>query len=172
MVEEKDNEYFKQFTDLKKLNEGTFAVAYLMSDGRVLRHSQTELDGFMILAQLKDFEAKEFGILKIFSFDSEWSEYAITERLYHLDVDTFSDVFEHVSTHFNEIVESDNYEALEEIIKHEHKELKELLIKAFNLGRFLIDGGYRFLMDIKRDNIMARKNGELVLSDPIGCLDI
>lgn len=172
MTEEKDNEYFKQFTDLKKLNEGTFAIAYQMADGKVLRHSKTELDGFSILCQLKDFEAEEFGLLKIYAYDSDYSEYAITERLHHLDTDTFSDVFEQVSAHFNEIVMSDNYDALEEIIRFENEELKELLIKAFNLGRFLIEDGYRFVMDIKQSNIMARKNGELVLSDPIGCLDI
>lgn len=150
------------FKEMKPYATGKFAVVYLLGEDKVVRKSETELDGFKLILGLTPEERKYFCLPEIFEIDEEDHEWCVIQRLknVYLDLPEWF-CFEK----FNKAMSFD-----ERLIPN--KEVCELLNAAIELHKYITDMGANVLLDLSETNIMQDDNGKLYLSDPLGCLDI
>lgn len=165
MSQLQDFDYFTRFlAGARPISRGEFAQVYALPDNSdmVLRVSEAETDGFRLLVGLTDEERVKFRLPKFYHHE-ECGEFVIMERLYPIDPSILSEEFRLEPNTFNRqrIIQDD-----------ENEKVKDLLNTALALNNHLIDLGSYFELDVNTRNIMLRKCGELVLSDPIGWLDI
>lgn len=153
-------------TKLIKIGSGRSAEVFDLDTDKVYRQSFSETDGFIATLYLSNEQRKEYKLSKIIDFDTDNHMWSVCEKLYKTDPDRlvslnglWDDIndFRCVPCH---LWEDD----------HELATLISLGIKLFN---DLYKMGYPVWdLDMNNHNIMQRSNGELVLTDPIGTLDI
>lgn len=148
------------------ISRGQYAEVYALTSDTVLRKSLTEVDGFRCICWLSDEERARFGLPVIKEIEEECS-WAVVEKLQRCGEALFQDMGEADWDYLN----SDSPVIL--IEKFAYPELGELLNKAIALFNYLTEEGYPVSsLDLHPRNIMKRQDGTLVLSDPIGELDI
>lgn len=142
-----------------KIGSGQNAVVYALSDSMVKRVSR-ETDGFRLLADLSDEQRVFYKLPVIHSYDDD-TYTAIVEKLYPVDPDRLEGI--------NWVYINDCFDIIEEITD---QELKLLIERAIALHHYFTEQGAWVDLDVHPSNIMQRLSGELILSDPLGYLDI
>lgn len=143
----------------KLVGEGNFAKVYLSDcPNKVIRVSKNFNDGFSLI--LKNMDLLDYNkIVKIYSFTKDLKE-SLLEKLDPLE---------------NGILYNIDWEEVNEehfLGSVENQEVKELLQYGIDLyGKIYQTEKVFFELDLRPENIMLRKNGTLVLSDPFGYVD-
>jgi hypothetical protein len=154
--------------DISKLaliGQGVFASVYSLTEDTVYRVGGDQLDGWKMIGWLTDEEREFYCLPKVYSVDEEEGNWAVVEKLYPVGSALFQDFGDRdwsiLNLHQKVIIDIGN------------EQLKALLDKAIAAFHYLKEKGYPIqLLDIHPRNIMKRKDGTLVLSDPFGELDI
>lgn len=150
----------------KRLGQGVCATVYELTEDTVLRESDDETDGFRAVCWLSDEDRERFCLPKILEVDEEDYHWAVIERLYPVGGALFQELghtdWDIINKHITCLVD----------VKNER--LQALLDKAFELYRYVTDELEMpvLRLDLHHRNIMQRKDGTLVLSDPFHYLDI
>lgn len=159
-------------SQLEKIGNGVFSKVYALDNNWVVKLSSVETDGFRVIHDLPDSIIQRYSlpIIDKSRSDSEEGLFVI-EKLYPLD----SDVFEGTNfaiTVLNDLHECKGLKGNFKAYIHEKHYLRPIFEKAERLLCLLLRLGYPVCLDINNKNIMQRPNGELVLSDPFGYLNI
>lgn len=157
---------------LKLLGKGVFSKVYDLDEHSVLKVSTDETDGFSIIHDLSDKVINKYSLPRIDKQRSNPEEgHYVIEKLYPIDPSLFDDT-ELVMTIFLDLAECPNLKSrFKQYIQPTHP-LFDIFCKAEHVFCLLFRYGYPISLDITTTNIMVRRNGELVLSDPFGKLDI
>lgn len=142
-----------------KIGGGQNAIVFAIDDLTVKRVG-CETDGFRLLGDLTDEQRAYYKVPVIHSYDDD-TYTAVVEKLYPADPDRFEGI--------NWVYINDCFDINEEITD---KELKLLIERAIELHHYFADQGAWVDLDVHPANIMQRPSGELVLSDPLGHLDV
>jgi len=145
-------------TDVK-IGSGQNAVVYVLNDTMVKRVGR-ETDGFRLLADLTDSQCAHYKLPVIHSYDDD-TYTAIVEKLYPADPDRFEGI--------NWTYINDCFDTLEDV---DDEELALVIRRGIELHHYFVEQGAVVDLDLHPSNIMQRLTGELVLSDPLGYLDI
>lgn len=140
------------------IGRGAHASVFNLNAQTVMRIG-SETDGFRLIADLTEREREYYKLPVIYHYDDD--NYSATiERLYPIDLDRVSDI--------NWDAINDYFEVPDDL----DDELTLLIQRGIELHhRFVKDGAWVDL-DLNSNNIMQRLTGELVISDPLGYLDI
>lgn len=151
--------------ELLKLGAGINAEVYAVDENTVLRVSCREVDGFRIIHLLPKKWKLDYPLVNILATDGDCSEFALVERLYPIPYLRDSDLFDREFwEQVSEYHIANPHGAPEAIVR--------LAEQAIELHRKVYSSGFHVDLDFGPNNIMQRKNGTLVLSDPFGYNDI
>lgn len=158
------------------LGVGVRSFVYAVDNDWVVKRMTDECDGFHAIVGMGPKFAERFSMPRIDYDRSDVEEGIIViERLHRADSDLWEGT-EHVIKGLNNIhFYGDAYRSagldIYELLENDHP-LYDILQKAFKAWKLLRRIGWDISIDLNPSNIMVRTNGELVLSDPFGYLDI
>lgn len=157
------------------LGVGARSFVYAVDNDWVVKRMTDECDGFHAIVGMGPKFAERFSLPRIDYARSDIDEGIIViERLYRSDWDYWEgsdDVHNHMNDlHHNPDVLGKNFK-VEDFLENDHP-LYDITLKAFKAWKLLRRIGWHVSIDLNPSNIMVRTNGELVLSDPFGYLDI
>lgn len=152
---------------------GTQAEVYALDDHSVVKRVYLETDGFNVVTQMSHAFIERFKMPRI-DFSRSYPDEGIfvIEKLYRTPYDLWVGT-DNIHAILNDLHRRTYARTLDfsEWISPEHP-LYDITVTCFKAWKFVRRLGYPVSMDLNPGNIMMRKNGAFVLSDPFGHLDI
>lgn len=148
------------------IGTGVCAFVYEITPTTVVRQSHDETDGFRAVCWLSDEDREKFCLPKILEVDEEDYQWAVIERLYPVG----EALFRELGLRDRDIINEHNTC----LVDVKNSQLNTLLEKAFELFQYVTKELEIPVtrLDLHHCNIMRRKDGTPVLSDPFHYLDI
>lgn len=159
-------------TKLKLIGCGTRSRVYELDENWVVKEMLDDIDGFWCVVSLPEHIRKRFNMPYIDLKRSNIEEGIIViEKLVRINYIEFLGTdkihlkLNNLYFNWKEKVDIDQY------LDSDHP-LYEITKQAYRAYRFCNRIGYHLTLDLNPTNIMQRKDGGYVLSDPFGALDI
>lgn len=156
------------------LGVGVRSFVYAVDSEWVVKRMTDECDGFHAIVGMGPKFAERYSLPRIdYTRSDVDAGIIVIERLYRTDYDYWygSEEIHNEMNNLHYSEENQKSFVFDDHLEKDHP-LYDITLKAYKAWKLLRRIGWAVSLDINPSNIMIRKNGELVLSDPFGFLDI